>query len=138
MQGAVISADGSDVIRRQFQGGTRQRSAVVRTQRKGRVAQIHCAAKRAADRRAEIECRAGIIFRHIQGAAAGQCMVKQRDISQIQSGVGDIHRDITAHAIGVGQGDITAVGDLQHATASDGIGKGAAKAAQRQNILRPR
>ncbi|CNF70559.1 Uncharacterised protein [Yersinia mollaretii] len=61
-------------------------------------------------------------------------MVKQRDIIQIQSRVGDIHRDITAHAIGAGQSRVAAVSHLQHATASDGIGKGAVKAAQRQSI----
>ncbi|CFQ58474.1 Uncharacterised protein [Yersinia aleksiciae] len=62
-------------------------------------------------------------------------MVKQRDISQIQGGIGDIHRDGIVNVVTAGQGDIAAVGDLQDTVASDSIGKGAAKAAQRQNIL---
>ncbi|CNI73017.1 Uncharacterised protein [Yersinia massiliensis] len=63
-------------------------------------------------------------------------MIKQRDISQIQCRIGDIDRDGIVHTVAAGQGSIAAIGHLQGAQTSDGIGEGAVKTAQRQNILR--
>ncbi|CNL98608.1 Uncharacterised protein [Yersinia kristensenii] len=65
-------------------------------------------------------------------------MIKQRDVSQIQRGIGDIHRHRISDRIAAGQRGIRTVRDLQYSAARHRVTEGAAKAAQCQRVLRTR
>ncbi|CNI79043.1 Uncharacterised protein [Yersinia pekkanenii] len=55
-------------------------------------------------------------------------MIEQRDVAQIQCGIGNIYRNRIVDAIGVGQRSIGAARDLQNAVTCDAVAKAAVKA----------
>ncbi|CNL48185.1 Uncharacterised protein [Yersinia kristensenii] len=119
----------------QFQRGIRQGRGVQPIKIKSAILQVYNTAKCPAHRGTEVKRRAGQVFRHIQCAVAGQGMIKQRDVNQVQSGTRDIHRHRISNRIIVGQRRIRAARHLQYPAARHRVTESAAKAAQCQRVL---